>query len=329
MSQTVLIADDSKTIRQIVEMALKASTWEVVGVDSAQSAVQAARQHPSVILLDYYMPDGSGYDVCRQLKADASTSSIPVVMLGGSYKGFDEHLARQSGADGILMKPFKTDALLTAIEDAQRNGATSHVTAPAAQSGGLPVPQPQFDEEPSEPGYAAYGDSEPSEPSEPAYQLDEPSSEPAYAPEPAYSAEPSYDEPEEEEPRYPAGDATPLPQATSQPRIPTDPPQARHGSAPDINASSRQPVTPSPGVGGAAMSKAEIEHFIQEQVKATVRNELPGLLRTVMGEIFQQKVLPKLLEHAEARVKSAVSENLTAQIQNQVRVELERLLSED
>ena len=317
MSQTVLIADDSKTIRQIVEMALKASTWEVVGVGSAQDAVQAARQHPSVILLDYYMPDGSGYDICRQLKSDATTSSIPVVMLGGSYKGFDENLARQSGADGILMKPFKTDALITAIEDARKNGASAV---------GLPVPQPVFDAEPSEPGYSAYADSEVEE-SEPGFRLDEPSSEPGYVAAPSYS-EPE-PEPEPEDSGYSAGDATPLPQAASQPRIPTDPPQARHGSAPDINASSRQPVTPSPGLGAAPMARAEIEVLIKEEVKATVRTELPALLRTVMGEIFQQKVLPKLLEHAEHRVRAAVSENLTAQIQNQVRVELERLLSEE
>ena len=191
MSQTVLVADDSKTIRQIVEMALKASSWEVVGVGSAQDAMQAARQNPSVILLDYYMPDGSGYDVCRQLKAEAATRAIPVVMLGGTYKSFDEGLARQSGADAVLMKPFKTDALLSAMEEAKLNGAS----AP------LPVPQPAFEEEESEPSYGyAAEPSEPAEVAEPAYnqgyaaqadsepyQLAEPSSEPSYAaPEPAF-----------------------------------------------------------------------------------------------------------------------------------------------
>ncbi len=346
MSQTVLVADDSKTIRQIVEMALKASAWEVVSVGNASEAVQAAQNGPSVILLDYFMgADDDGYDVCRQLKADAATSGIPVVMLGGTYKAFDENVARQSGADSVLMKPFNTDALLTAIEEAEANGATA---APQPAAGhGLPVPQPVYDEESevgygdSEPGYGAADSS--SEELEIGYAADdseddieigygdsEPGygdSEPDLAPTPVYEVE---SEPEEEVPAA-YGDSTPLPTPkpattpTSQPRIPADPPQARHGSSPEIPSRQSAPATPA----APAMSKDEIENFIREEVRSTVRQELPGLLRTVMGEIFQQKVLPKLLEHAEQRVRSAVSENLAGQIQHHVRVEIERLLNED
>lgn len=350
MSQTVLVADDSKTIRQIVEMALKASSWEVVGVTSAQDAMQAAREAPSVILLDYYMPDGSGYDVCRALKQDSSTRTIPIVMLGGSYKAFDESLARDAGADIVLMKPFKTDALLKALEDAQNaevalplpTFAEPEPDPPTAES----EPHLDLDSDSEEVeygyGYGEAGDEQSSEPvimaaPEPAFD-----SEADSEPQPAYEIPDEFpDEDDDDELPRPGGtlgamaDSTPLPQPSSQPssqpasqpRIPTEP---ARGSSPDINATSRPPAsTVAPVATGAALSREDIEHMIREEVKAAVKNELPGLLRNVMGEIFQQKIMPKLTEHADARINAVVNEQMTSQIQSQVRVELERLLSEE
>jgi DNA-binding response OmpR family regulator len=317
MTETVLVADDSRTIRQIVEMALKASSWEVVGVDNAQDAVQAARQSPSVILLDYYMPDGSGYDVCRALKSDAQTSSIPIVMLGGTYKNFDEALARQAGADEVLMKPFKTDALIDALETAQANGAAA---APPEPSYEAPTPEPE-----PEPSYEA-----PTPEPEPVYEAPTPEPEPVYeAPTPT---------PRRTSQQQQQKDKTPLPKTPSRPRIPSEParsastPDITPGSTPGAQTSASTPTpTPTPGSGSAGtggIDRAELEALVKEEVKSAVRSELPALLRNVMGEIFQQKVLPKLMEHAEARVKSVVRENLSGQIQNQVRAELERLLEE-
>lgn len=307
MSQTVLVADDSNTIRQIVEMALKASPFDVVGVGSAQDAMDAARQQPSVILLDYYMPDGSGYDVCRALKSDAGTSGIPVIMLGGTYKNFDENLARQSGADGILMKPFKTDALINAVQSASTGGATAGAPADAAVQAAARPSQPPQHQQPSEP--------------EPVDLEPEPM-ELEVEPEPV-TPQPHHQAAQARTPSTP-------PPAGSQPRIAT----------PDVNASSRQPSSGqpqqgAPSAGGSGMtavggmSRSEIEKLVKEEVKNAVRSELPGLLRNIMGEVFQQKVLPKLVQHAEERVDSLVSQQLGGQIQNQVRAELERLLSEE
>jgi len=116
--------------------------------------------------------------------------------------------------------------------------------------------------------------------------------------------------------------------AGSQPRITT----------PDVNASTRQPVaptqpTPAPTSGSGslnvAMSRSEIEKMLREEVRNVVKQELPGMLRTVMGETFQTKVLPKLLQHTEERVERMVSERLDVAIRDNVRVELERLLSEE
>ena len=77
------------------------------------------------------------------------------------------------------------------------------------------------------------------------------------------------------------------------------------------------------------MGRDEIEAMIVDQVKATVKAELPGLLRNVMSEIFAQKLLPKLTEHADARVQEAINHGLASRIQQEVRDELERLLAEE
>ena len=77
------------------------------------------------------------------------------------------------------------------------------------------------------------------------------------------------------------------------------------------------------------MDQSEIKSFITEQVKETVRAELPGLLRNVMGEIFQEKVLPKLLQHTDAKIANALDDKVEEKITQQVRLELERLLAEE
>lgn len=303
MSQTVLVADDSRTIRKVVQMALKASTYDVVGVGSAREAVEAAQQRPSVILLDYYMPDGSGYDVCRALKNNSATSAIPVIMLGGGYKSFDAQMARDCGAFQVVMKPFKTDDLLKAIDLAVSQTSAAPSAPPQA-----PTAPPQAPLRAAVPA-----DATPMPPATPSRQPMSAGSQPRIP-----SATP---------PRSPSGSQPRIPSG-SQPRIAT----------PDVNASSRQPApasSPMPpatsGSGASAlpMGRAEIENFIREEVKNAVRDELPSLLRNVMGEVFQQKVLPKLLQHSDEKIQESLEAQLSERITRQVRLELERLLSEE
>ena len=303
MAHTVLVADDSRTIRQIVGMALKASSYELVEADSARAAMQAIQQRPDIILLDYFMPDASGYDVCRSLKSNAATNQIPVVMLGGTHKNFDENLARQAGADEVLWKPFKTDQLIGAIETALARKGSGQSAAPQQppaqppqQTGGAPLPPPN--------PFAGGG--------RPQQQ-------------------PQAQQPQQQQRQ---------PMSGSQPRIPTPmtqggntsrPPQPRSGSQERIQpAAAAQPQAPQGGGGGGlGMDRAEIEEMIRDQVKVTVKEELPNMIRSVMGDLFNQKILPRLVKHSEEKVASMLDEQLHNRVRDQVRVELERLLSEE
>src|SRR5262245_57221617 len=89
---------------------------DVVEAESAESARSAIRHaRPDVVILDVVMPRESGLDLCRELKADAATAQIPIVLLSGSYEvGAAEKLS--AGADAYLPKPFSPLQLVATVE---------------------------------------------------------------------------------------------------------------------------------------------------------------------------------------------------------------------
>ncbi len=311
MAHTILIADDSRTIRQIVGMALKAQPYQIVEAGSARQAMEALQRGPDIVLLDYYMPDGSGYEICRAIKSSAATQSIPVVMLGGTYQNFDESMARQAGADDVIWKPFKTDELVAAIARAVGMlGAGAPAAAPAAPSRPAPPPNPFAAGRPQPPAQPQAQPARPTRPT-PAPQ--------APAPQQPY--------------QRPAATTT----SGSQPRIPSQAPASSRpapSSSPDINASAIKPQpasvqSSSPGIppATAGLDREALSEMITEEVRTTVRKELPGLLRNVMGELIQQKIMPRLMQHVDERVNASFGQ-LDERIQAQVRSELETLLED-
>ena len=112
----LLLVDDDAGLR-----ALLRTTFEVVDleVDEAADAREARRRiaarRPDVIVLDVFMPGESGLDLCRSLKADPKTSSIPIVLLSGS-DGASLVSADAAGADAYVRKPFSPLELLSVVE---------------------------------------------------------------------------------------------------------------------------------------------------------------------------------------------------------------------
>jgi DNA-binding response OmpR family regulator len=110
MSQTILVADDSPTIRKIVELTFSESEIRVETAGTGREAMDRLRSvSPDLVLADVVMPDMSGYDLCRSIKA--SEHPVPVVLLAGTFEPFDADLARECGADAHLVKPFESAVL--------------------------------------------------------------------------------------------------------------------------------------------------------------------------------------------------------------------------
>lgn len=134
MSKTLLVADDSTTMRRVVEMTFAGEDVRVIGVPSGEAALAKARElRPDVVLADAVMTGMSGYDLCRAIKGDASLRSTPVIVMASQHAPFDEALGRDVGADDHCIKPFETQALIDKVKAASSRASIAPTTkVPAA-----------------------------------------------------------------------------------------------------------------------------------------------------------------------------------------------------
>ena len=114
--KTVMIVDDSPTIRKILGLTLERAGYKVVAEPDGESAIERLIQVvPDLILLDIAMPKIDGYEVCKRLKQDPRTKHVPVVMLSGKGALFDKVKGHMAGATEYLTKPFETPAVLAVV----------------------------------------------------------------------------------------------------------------------------------------------------------------------------------------------------------------------
>lgn len=115
MSKVVVI-DDEPFILMMVEDRLRRAGLEVVALSESVGAMQRIRREkPDLIILDWMMPELSGLDLLRMLKADPALSSIPVFMLTAKEQKEDEEKGLASGAARFISKPFSPKALLEEV----------------------------------------------------------------------------------------------------------------------------------------------------------------------------------------------------------------------
>lgn len=132
---TVVIADDSPTLRRIVTSVLSREGYEVVAAEDGVQAVQTVfRTQPDAVILDVQMPRVSGYVAARLIKDDWQTADIPVIMLTSLDTASDRYWAAQTGAERYLTKDFQAPELAAAVSEA--------VGAAAARREGRPVLRP-------------------------------------------------------------------------------------------------------------------------------------------------------------------------------------------
>jgi len=109
---TVLIADDSLSVRKVAERLLLEAGLEVALAANAEEALTwMSNQHPDLVIADVIMPGKSGYEVCAFIRSHASLSDTPVLLVSGLV---DDEVTRQAEAcraDGIIKKPFQGASL--------------------------------------------------------------------------------------------------------------------------------------------------------------------------------------------------------------------------
>lgn len=115
--KTILVVDDSPTVRKLISGKLEKSGHIVIcspdGVDALEMIEDGM---PDLVLLDIAMPRMDGYEVCKQIRAKPEGQDLPIVMISGKDGFFDKVRGRMAGATGYITKPFGPETLMKALE---------------------------------------------------------------------------------------------------------------------------------------------------------------------------------------------------------------------
>lgn len=127
MSNKVLVIEDEPDIRKTLEYNLTREGFEVYGCGSIKEAKKLI-ENPnfSIILLDLMLPDGSGLDLCREVKSDSTTQDIPIIILTAKDDEVDKVVGFELGADDYVTKPFSVRELILRVKAIlKRNNKTT------------------------------------------------------------------------------------------------------------------------------------------------------------------------------------------------------------
>lgn len=113
----ILIIEDESAIREMIRFALTRAEFRVVEAANAQEArLKIAEAHPDLILMDWMMPGTSGAELTRELKSNATTKDIPVIMVTARAEEEDKVRGLNLGCDDYVSKPFSFPELIARIQ---------------------------------------------------------------------------------------------------------------------------------------------------------------------------------------------------------------------
>ena len=116
--KTILVADDESHILNVVSLKLRNAGYRVLTARDGQEALELAQQErPDLIITDYHMPALSGLELCRRLKQDPATESIPAIMLTARGYHLEPADTKDSGIRRMLSKPFSPRHLLQTVNE--------------------------------------------------------------------------------------------------------------------------------------------------------------------------------------------------------------------
>lgn len=130
----VLVIEDDRSLAEMIAYNLKQAGYEVLTASDGQDGLlQAQIKSPDIVVLDLMLPVIDGLDVCRRLRADASTKDLLIIMLTAKSEESDELIGFSLGADDYVTKPFSVKVLLERIKALRRRRTpeptTDEVTA--------------------------------------------------------------------------------------------------------------------------------------------------------------------------------------------------------
>ena len=138
MTAKILIVEDEPAIQELLAFNVTQAGFEAMRAEDAESAWREIRGGvPDLILLDWMLPGTSGVTLARQLRADADTRDVPIIMLTARGEERDKVSGLESGADDYITKPFSPRELMARIRAVLRRHAPANVAMKSISVGGL------------------------------------------------------------------------------------------------------------------------------------------------------------------------------------------------
>lgn len=118
---TVLIVDDSQTLRQMIAEILQSHGLVVIeAINGVEAKEKIQSKAPDLVITDLIMPLMNGYELCRWIKTDPTIHNIPVLMCSTKSEEFDRYWGMKQGADAYMTKPFHPKDLVRAVQQLLR-----------------------------------------------------------------------------------------------------------------------------------------------------------------------------------------------------------------
>ena len=116
MTSRVLLVEDSDVLRRLVDLCLRPAGVEVeTRVDGASGLAAAKEGTYDLVILDLGLPVMDGWEVLEQLRSDAATHDVPIIVLSADTSHESRARAAATGASAFLAKPFRTSELRSAV----------------------------------------------------------------------------------------------------------------------------------------------------------------------------------------------------------------------
>jgi len=115
--EKILIVEDDPDIVEMIDYNLKKEGYRIISVLNGEDAIGIAeKENPDLIILDLMLPEMDGFQVCKHLRSEEKTSSVPIIMLTAKSQETDKVVGLELGADDYMTKPFSPRELVARIK---------------------------------------------------------------------------------------------------------------------------------------------------------------------------------------------------------------------
>ncbi|HEX5068863.1 MAG TPA: response regulator [Vicinamibacterales bacterium] len=139
--RTLLLADGSITIQRVIELTFAHEDVRVMSVGDGRRAMQMLEsEQPDVVLVDVDLPEMDGYSLAAHIRRVPRLKDVPVLLLAGAFEPVDQDRAREVKSDGVIIKPFEPQVVVTRVKELidQRD----RMATPQPKAAEAPPPEP-------------------------------------------------------------------------------------------------------------------------------------------------------------------------------------------